>query len=82
MTTITLTAWGKSLGLRVPKEVAESHGWKAGDKIQITEQDGGVFLKKPYDIPKYDLEEILQGMENYPAEDIVDWGPPVGREVW
>ncbi len=82
MTTITLTAWGKSLGLRVPKEVAESNGWKAGDKIQITEQDGGVFLKKPRRIKKYDIEELLAGVEEFKAEDMVDFGPPVGREVW
>lgn len=33
-------------------------------------------------IKKYDLDEILQGMENYSPNDIIDWGEPVGREVW
>jgi hypothetical protein len=29
-----------------------------------------------------DLEDILDGMEDTPREDIVDWGEPQGREVW
>ena len=82
MTTVTLSAWGQSLGLRVPKQMADAQGWKAGDKLSVTEQDGGILIKKPRRIKKYDIEEILQGMENFPREDFVDFGPPVGREVW
>jgi hypothetical protein len=29
-----------------------------------------------------ELEAILDGMEDTPPEDIVDWGEPQGREVW
>lgn len=29
-----------------------------------------------------ELEAILEGMEDTPSEDIVDWGEPQGREVW
>lgn len=38
--------------------------------------------RKNRGVKKYDLDEILQGMEDYPKEDVIDRGEPVGREVW
>jgi antitoxin MazE len=82
MTTITLSQWGNCLALRVPKQVAEANRWKAGDQLEVTQQDDGFAVRKVRKVKKYDLEEILQGMESFPKEDVVDWGEPVGREVW
>lgn len=82
MTTVTLSAWGQSLGLRVPKQMADAQGWKAGDKLAVSEQDGGILIKKTRRIKKYDIEELLADVKEFKAEDLVDFGPPVGREVW
>lgn len=32
-------------------------------------------------VQKYDATKILEGIENMPREEIVDWGIPKGREV-
>jgi hypothetical protein len=29
-----------------------------------------------------ELEAILEGMEDTPPEEVVEWGEPQGREVW
>lgn len=82
MTTITLSQWGNCLALRVPKQVVVANRWKAGDQLEVTQHDDGFAVRKLRKVKKYDLEEILQGMESFPKEDVVDWGEPVGREVW
>lgn len=82
MTTITLSQWGNCLALRVPKQLAEQNRWKAGDQLEVTQQEDGFAVRKVRKVKKYDLEELLEGMERYPREDVVDFGEPVGREVW
>ena len=62
MQTITLSLWGKSLALRIPKKVVE--------------------VRKIRAIKRYNLEEILAGVESMPKEDIIDWGRPYGREIF
>lgn len=82
MTTITLSQWGNCLALRVPKHLVEANRWKAGDQLEVMQNDEGFSVRKVRKIKKYDLADILQGMDSFSREDFVDWGEPVGREVW
>ena len=38
MQTITLSLWGKSLALRIPKKVVDKYGMQVGDKINLIEK--------------------------------------------
>ena len=82
MPTLTLSQWGNSLALRVPKAVAEAHNWKAGDLFSFTDTEHGFLIRKICRIKKYDLADILKGVSDMPKEDIVGWGPPTGKENW
>ena len=82
MTTITLSQWGNCLALRVPKQIVEANRWKAGDQLEVMQNDNGFSVRKARKIKKYDVADILQGMDSFPREDLVDWGKPSGREVW
>ena len=82
MLTVTVAKWGNSIGIRLPKEVAISGQISIGDNLHIEATEDVITLKKVKTIKKYDLADLLSGMEDYPKEDIVDWGSPVGREVW
>ena len=79
MQTITLSLWGKSLALRIPKKVVDKYGMQAGDKINLIEKKDYFEVRK---IKRYNLEEILAGVETMPKEDIIDWGRPYGREIF
>jgi antitoxin MazE len=72
--------WGNSLGIRIPKTVAEDIEIQEGANVDLTVEHGRILVvpvKK-----KYTLEELVRGItpENRHAE--TDWGPPVGREIW
>ena len=82
VSTLTLSKWGNCLAIRVPKSVVEKNNWQAGDQLDYEFNLGQLTLKKVRKLKKYNLAEVLEGIENMPIEDIADWGSPQGREVW
>ena len=70
--------WGNSLGLRIPKALAEQIGVTSGSEVELRLREGGLWI-----VPRrrYTLEELLAAM---PAEvhAEVDWGGAQGREEW
>lgn len=75
--TTTLDRWGNSLGIRVPKALAEAVGLQAGDRVDISVERGKVIIQPAR--PRYYLDELLAGItpENqHPSTDDV----AVGRE--
>ncbi len=70
--------WGNSLGLRIPKALAEQMGLTAGSEVEMRLLEDGLFI-----VPRrrYFLEELLAAMPaDVHAE--VDWGEAQGREEW
>lgn len=55
-----LDRWGNSLGVRLPKPVAEAAGLKAGDRVEVDVEDGAVVVR--HTRPRYSLKELLKGM--------------------
>ena len=98
MTTATLTKWGNSQGLVIPKAIRDSFGWKLGDKIEFTVVAGKHVELKKADEPDrgYHRTRVMNADDvfkdwNGPYEpptdwptvgNEVDWGEPVGAEVW
>ncbi len=73
--------WGNSLGLRIPKSLAEEAGVRAGSEVQLSIKDGAL-LVRPGRRPRYDLAELLRGVTARNVHKQVETGRPVGREVW
>ncbi len=58
---VQIAKWGNSLGLRVPKDVAEQAGLTEGTKVDIeAREDGSVVIRKA--VKRYTLEELIAGM--------------------
>jgi antitoxin MazE len=73
--------WGNSLGVRIPKYVVEALGLQANDTVECTVQEGKMILEPTQSLPELSLEELLAGITEAP-EGEVDWGRPMGDEVW
>ncbi len=54
--TVTMNQWGKSLGLRIPKRMAEKLNLQDGQKIDIELRDNTLVLK-----PTMSLEWLMAG---------------------
>jgi antitoxin MazE len=75
----SVAKWGTSLGVRLPKRIAESLKVREGDKIKFQMQDGMVTISK--NKRNRTIDELFEGYKgSYPAE-FVDYGPAKGNEV-
>ena len=74
----TVSRWGASLAIRIPKPVAEQWGVREGAVVEIVPRRDEVILRKR----RYDLKNLVAGitMDNRHGE--VDWGTAEDGEAW
>lgn len=80
MITQKITKWGNSLGIRLPQAIIQQFGWKEGEQIMITAKDDQLILSIAR--PKYELAELLSGVNSDSQHPEVDWGNAEGEEAW
>ena len=73
--------WGNSLGLRIPRSLAEEAGVVAGSEVDLSVLRGDLVVK-PAKRTKYRLKDLLRQVTSKNIHAEVDAGAPVGREVW
>ena len=79
-----ISRWGNSLGVRIPKEVANRVGLSDGAQVEIEARQGEVVISPIKPRLRYTLEELVTGVtpeEAHASSAEVDWGPDVGREI-
>ncbi len=74
-----VTKWGNSLGLRLPRAVAQELGIDEEGQVEMEVLQGKLVIA-PVRAREYSLEELLSGItpENCHAE--MDWGGSTGAE--
>ncbi len=77
--TTQVAKWGNSLALRLPRAVAAEVKVQDGDAVEVT-VEGGAIVVRPAK-RRYTIEELVADIEPGDRGEI-DWGPPVGKEVW
>lgn len=75
-----VSSWGNSLGVRLPRVIAQQAGLTEGTSIFISIEGNKVVLTPTR--PKYKLEDLLKDVTPDMQHDELDWGQPVGEEVW
>lgn len=70
--------WGNSLGIRIPKTMAQKVGLCEGTPVEIILDDESIIIRPR----RYSLETLLSGVTPGNLHRELDTGKPVGREVW
>ncbi len=83
---IKLTKWGNSAAIRIPKTVLEelNINYDVIESVSFVVNIEGdkLILKKNQEKTKFELlAEQSEGEKLNPKIDI-DWGDPIGKEVW
>ncbi|MGB3695104.1 MAG: AbrB/MazE/SpoVT family DNA-binding domain-containing protein [Spirulinaceae cyanobacterium] len=78
--TSTITKWGNSLAIRIPKALAEEIDCTEGTTVSLTVLEGKLIITPRR--KKYTLEELLQGMTSKQFHSETDIGSPIGKEAW
>jgi antitoxin MazE len=73
--------WGNSLGVRLPKSIAQKQSLKEGSRVVVTETKTGIAIEG-IQKPAHSLTDLLKGItkENLHAE--TNWGTAIGNEAW
>lgn len=73
--------WGNSLALRIPKSFASHSNIEQGSVVDLSLDNGRMIVEATKD-QEYSLEELLAQVTRNNLHSEVDFGAPVGNEVW
>ena len=75
--------WGNSQGVRLSKELLSDVEINVGDAVDVAVCDGALVVTPVRRVRGgHDLRELVRRIpKDYKPEEL-DWGYPVGREVW
>lgn len=75
--------WGNSQGLRLAKNLLTDVQLGVGDEVDISVKDGIMIVAPANRIRgRHKLKDLVARIpENYQSSE-VDWGEPLGKEVW
>ena len=73
--------WGNSLGLRIPRALAEDADVREGSSVDISVRRGSLVIR-PVKRQEYRLEDLLAEVKLSNLHEEVDVSGPVGGEVW
>ena len=76
-----IVKWGNSLGLRIPKSFAEEVRVAEGSTVELVLENGRLVIQ-PVPANGPTLDELLAGVTDDNLHGEVDFGGPVGGEVW
>jgi antitoxin MazE len=75
--------WGNSQGVRLSKELLSGVEINVGDAVDVAVRDGALVVTPVRRVRGgHDLRELVRRIpKDYKPEE-VNWGYPVGREIW
>ena len=73
--------WGNSASVRIPASIMAAASLHIDQLVDIREDKGRILIE-PVSTPVYDLDALLAQMtpDNLPND--MDFGAPVGNEIW
>lgn len=80
-TTSSVKKWGNSLAVRIPAAVAQDLGLAENSSIQIV-SNGSVATIQPQKHKKVSLDKLVAAITPDNLHEEVNWGRPVGKEIW
>ena len=79
---VKIQKWGNSLAVRIPKSYAIQAEIEQDTFVDLSVLEGNIIVKPEKRKPKFTLEELLQSVTEENLHGEVDFGKPVGKEVW
>ena len=75
--------WGNSQGLRLNKELLGDARIEVGDEVNVAVREGEIVVTPLRRVRGgHDLRELVSRIPKQDRPEEMDWGPPIGREVW
>jgi antitoxin MazE len=76
-----IAKWGNSLGVRIPKALADQIGVTSGTPVEFLVREGALVLRPTRAEPPR-LDDLLARVTRTNRHSEIDTGDAVGREAW
>lgn len=77
---LKIQKWGNSQGIRIPKSILDELGWKEGNEVKLSVENNMLVIER--EKKRRSIVELFEGYSGKYISDEVDWGEPVGKEIW
>ena len=77
----TVKKWGNSAAVRIPTSVMRATNIELNEDVDVREEDGRIVIE-PVRQKKYKLNALLDSINTKNQHRSIDFGEPVGKEVW
>lgn len=78
--TTTIQKWGNSQGIRIPKFILESLNWTGSERLVVSAEDDKIVIERAE--KRKNIKELFADYHEEYTPIEIDWGEPVGEEVW
>ncbi len=78
---VILKKWGNSAAVRIPAAVMETAQFSLEQPVDVRAEDGRVVIE-PVKKKEYDIEKLIKSISKENCHSPVDFGKPMGHEVW
>ncbi|HKX21895.1 MAG TPA: AbrB/MazE/SpoVT family DNA-binding domain-containing protein [Rhizorhapis sp.] len=78
---VQVKKWGNSASVRIPASIMAAASLHIDQEVDVREEEGRVIIE-PIAAPVFTLEGLLAGMKPETFPENVDFGGPVGKEIW
>jgi antitoxin MazE len=75
-----IVGWGNSPAIRIPRAMLNALQIREGDEVELMVEEGRL-TARPVN-PKLTLESLVAAITPENCHEEIDWGKPVGNEVW
>ncbi len=79
---IKLGKWGNSIGLRIPKDIAEALSLAEETEVKLIQSGDRLIIEPIKQQKKYSLDGLLQNMTKDNLHNEIEWGNSQGQEWW
>ncbi|EAR23443.1 AbrB/MazE/SpoVT family DNA-binding domain-containing protein [Nitrococcus mobilis] len=77
----TVSKWGNSAAVRLPRDLLERGGLAINDEVEIEQSGDGLLIRRVRPAPAYDLAKLVERITEDNRHAEVSWGQPEGEET-
>ncbi len=74
--------WGNSQGIRIPKQILENLKLQVSDLLSLEVEGNKIILEKQFSSKPKNIMELFENFDGEYEKITVDWGEPMGDEIW
>lgn len=74
--------WGNSPAVRIPASVMHALKLNIDDEIKIELVEGKLIIEPVTNEIEFSLDQLVNGITDENQHELIEWGVPVGGEVW